>query len=136
MVIEPNSPSDLDGWADGEGVDLTKGKAVVFKRVSRDWKTREGTENETTWTLGESLEVTNWAPKDQECGPGKFHACSRPYFCDEFRSTKGDRYVAVEVAKCDLHYFVGAQHPHKIAFRRGTVLYECDRMGRKIEVVK
>ena len=26
-------------------------------------------------------------------------------------------------------------HPHKIAFRKGTVLYECDRLGRKIKVI-
>jgi hypothetical protein len=70
-----------------------------------------------------------WDPTSQECGEGKFHACSRTFFCDEFRSERGDRYVAIEVAVADLHAWKNPTYPHKIAFRTGRVLHECDRYG-------
>ncbi len=76
----------------------------------------------------------DWRPESGECGEGKFHFCSRPYFCDEFRQTKGDRYVAIEVKQKDLHAWKNPGcYPHKIGGREGKVLYECDRFGKKLE---
>lgn len=74
-----------------------------------------------------------WSPKDQECGAGKFHACATPYFCDQFRSERGDRYIAIEIAVKDLYAWDGGDYPHKVAFRAGTVLFECDRYGKQLE---
>lgn len=49
-----------------------------------------------------------------------------------FRSTKGDRYVAIAVPVKDLHATDNGDYPHKIGFRAGKVLYECDRFGREV----
>ncbi|MFA7279151.1 MAG: hypothetical protein WC100_03555, partial [Sterolibacterium sp.] len=118
-------------WLAKNGVDPVKGKITLFKRVSKDFKTQEGCEWETTWTVGATMDHPNWSPAGEECHAGKFHGCPRPYFCDEFRSTPGDRYVALEVAVKDLYAWDKPGYPHKIAFRRGIVLYECDKHGRK-----
>ena len=112
-----------------EGVDANRGKVILFKRVSVDWKTQEGTKNETRWIPGSVLAHPNWEPDKQECGGGKYHACSRPYFCDEFRNMKGDKYIAIEIAKKDLYEWPDPSYPHKIAFREGRVLHECDKYG-------
>jgi hypothetical protein len=113
-------------------IEVINGKIVVYKRVSKDFKTQENTKNETVWTIGSILTVPNWNT-EQECGEGKFHACSRTYFCDEFRSTAGDIYIAIEVNKDDCHEFKNPQYPHKIAFKTGKVLYICDKNGEEIK---
>lgn len=118
------------GWFENNGVEKTD-KIVLYKKVSSEFKTQEGSSNETLWTIGSTLEHKDWNPKGQECGEGKFHACSRPYFCDEYRNGKGDRYIAIEIATEDTYEWPNPNHPHKIAFRKGTVLYECDRFGKQ-----
>lgn len=75
---------------------------------------------------------TQWEPTSAECGAGKFHAVSRPYFGDQFRSNIDDRYVAIRVKTEDLYVWPNAEYPHKVAFRAGTVLFECDRYGTEI----
>jgi hypothetical protein len=122
----------VETFLDAHGVEL-KDKIIVYKRVSKELKTQEGTNNETTWKVGKKLEVPNWNPTGQECGEGKFHACTTTYFCDEFRSLKDDRYIAIEVAKEDLYAWPKPAYPHKIAFKKGKVLYEADKKGKKIE---
>jgi hypothetical protein len=119
-------------WFEANSVDIEKDFVTLFKRVSKDWKTQEGKKNETSWDLGKTLEHPNWDPSSSECGEGKFHACSRPYFCDEFRTEPTDRYIAIRIAKKDLHAWKNGSYPHKIAFRKGTVLHECDRFGKKV----
>jgi len=116
-----------------EGIEVTDGSVVLYKRVSKDWKTQEGTDRETTWTVGSVLEHPRWEPKQSECGAGKYHACSRPYFVDEFRNKDGDRYIALRVAVADLYEWPNPEYPHKIAFRKGTVLHECDRCGQEVK---
>ena len=119
-------------WLDKEGVTISGKAATIFKRVSGDFKTQEKTSNETLWAVGSTVTHHNWDPNEKECGEGKFHACSRPYFCDEFRSNDGDKYVAIRVNVADMKAWPGAMYPHKIAFRSGVVLYECDSFGEKI----
>ena len=135
-VITPTKPKTVDEWVDVEGVKHLKAnrdKVVVYKRVSSDFKTQENTTNETTWQVGSTLEHPAWDPSSGECGEGKFHACSRPYFCDEFRSERGDKYVAIKVNKADMYVWPNAaNYPHKVAFRKGKVMYECDKTGKKI----
>ena len=120
------------GWFERNAVEQTP-VVVLYKKVSKDLKTQERTTNETTWAIGTTLTVPNWNP-DSECGPGKFHACSRPYFCDEFRNVTGDRYIAVSINLEDLHEWKDVpEYPHKISFKSGTVLYECDKFGKEIK---
>jgi hypothetical protein len=128
VLIREIVPQDF--W-DRHGIEKTK-SVIVYKRVSKDFKTQEGTPNETLWTIGITVTHPAWAPKEQECGAGKFHACGRPYFADEFRSTPGDKYIAIEVLRKETYEWPEKQsYPHKIAFREGKVLYECDRNGKE-----
>jgi hypothetical protein len=125
-------PKPLE-WFEANGVKKTK-SVILYKRVSSDFKTQEGTCHETVWPLGKVVEHQDWRPKSSECGEYKFHACSLPYFCDEFRSEKqDDRYIAVQVALKDTYAWPKPQYPHKIAFRKGKVLIECDRFGEPIK---
>ena len=133
-IIEVVEEPGVDGWLDREGIEKQDATVTLFKRVSKDWQTQEGCANETTWTIGAEMLVPNWDPSI-ECGPGKFHACGRPYFCDEFRSRLDDRYIAIEVKVEDLYVHNCPDYPHKVAFRAGRVLHECDRFGKKLEVL-
>jgi hypothetical protein len=119
-------------WFENHGIE-TKRFITLYKRVSEDYKTQEGESWETTWRIGSVLEHPSWNPKGQECGSGKFHACPRPYFCDEFRSLKNDRYIAIRIYIKDLYAWPNPSYPHKIAFRKGKVLCECDRFGKEIK---
>jgi hypothetical protein len=113
-------------------VDEKSKSVTLFKRVSVEFKTQEGLPQETTRTPGLKLTHKNRNPTRQECGAGKFHAFSRPYFCDEFRSLADDVYVAIQIPVKELHAWDNASYPHKIAFRTGTVLYQCDKFGNKV----
>ena len=119
-------------YIEREGVLVKKDNMILFKKVSYDYKTQERTKNETLWTIGAMVTHPAWSPRNSECGEGKFHACSRPYFCDEFRNEKGDIYVAIEVATKDLYEWPKPVYPHKIAFREGKVLYKVDKFGKEI----
>lgn len=132
-VINVKGVKDTVGWLEKDGVKQDDGKVILYKKVSNGWLTQERTSNETTWVVGEVKTHPAWNPTREECGGGKFHACSRPYFCDEFRSEPGDRYVAIQVSIADLHAWVQSPaYTHKVAFREGVVLYECDRWGDKV----
>ena len=123
----------LHPYLEREGIPAINGTVTLYKRVSADWKTQEGTPNETTWTPGTTVTHPAWSPDVQECGEGKYHACSRPYFADEFRCNRGDRYVAIKIKVSDLHEWKrNPDYPHKIAFREGEVMHECDRFGKKM----
>ena len=133
-LVEPTPISTTKEWLDSEGVEEINNLVIIYKRVSYDWKTQDYRPNETLWVVGSILEHSKWNPTQEECGEGKYHACSHPYFCDEFRSLIKDRYIAIEVSIDDLYIWPKAQYPHKVAFRKGKVLFECDRYGKKIEV--
>jgi hypothetical protein len=119
-------------YLDREGIKEKSGHVILFKKVSKYYLTEEKTRNETKWELGSTVTHPAWNPTVGECGEGKFHACSRPYFCDEFRNEKGDKYIAIRIAVEDLYEWENSSYPHKIAFRGGTVLHEVDKFGRKI----
>ena len=121
------------GWFERNAVEETS-TVTLYKKVSKDFKTQENTPNETLWEIGSTINHTKWDPSQQECGKGKFHACSRPYFCDDFRNLPGDRYIAIEIKKEDLYEWKeNPQYPHKIGFKAGKVLYECNRFGKQIK---
>ena len=121
------------GWFEHNGI-TEEAKIILCKKVSKDYKTQENTENETLWEIGSTVEHPDYHPENGECGKGKFHACSKPYFCDEFRSQPGDKYIAIEIAKEDLYEWKdNPQYPHKIGFRKAKVLFECDKFGKKIK---
>ena len=118
-------------WFENNGIKKTT-KVILYKRVSKDFLTQENTSNQTKWEIGSIIEHPNWRPLNSECGAGKFHAVSKPYFADEFRSIKDDKYIAIEIAKKDLYEWPNPSYPHKIGFRKGRVLWEVDRFGKKI----
>ena len=120
-------------WLEDHCVEPSKGKVILFKRVSSDFKTQEKTANETLWTIGATLTHPNWEPALQECGGGKFHACHNPKACDRYRQTEGDKYIAIEVAVKDLYAWPKKpEHANKIAFRKGKVLHEVNAFGEKV----
>ena len=130
-IQKPFKAKTLLQWIEIEGVKKSKGKLLLYKRVSKDFKTQEGNPNKTDWIVGKKFKHPNWNPKENECGEGKYHACSFPSACDEFRSIEGDRYICIAVAPKDCYLWPNAYYPHKIAVRAGKVLYECDRFGEK-----
>jgi len=105
---------------------------ILYKRVSQEFKTQKNTPNETLWEIGSTVTHPEWSPKSSECGEGKYHAVAKPFFADEFRDVEGDKYIAIEIKKSDCYEWKDARYPHKIAFREGRVLYECNRYGDKI----
>jgi len=131
-IITSKQKPGMAGWLETNAVKDAK-TIIVYKRVSKNFYTQEDNKrNKTLWKVGTTLTHPAWKPKGNECGEDKYHACSRAYFCDEFRSNHDDRYVAIQVAKKDCYAWDKPQYPYKIAFRKGTVLYECDRYGKKI----
>ena len=130
-IIKPVYKKGVRGWLEKNAIE-NKTKIILYKKVSADFKTQENNKNETIWNIGKTLEHPDWSPKQSECGEGKFHACSRPYFCDEFRNEKGDRYIAIEIAKKDLYAWEEPTFPHKIAFKKGRVLKEVNKFGKDV----
>jgi len=122
----------LSPYLQREGIPIKNNKVILYKRVSSDFRTQENTQNETKWKIGSTVVHPAWQPDVTECGDGKFHACSKPYFCDEFRQKPGDKYLAIQACVGDLHEWPNPSYPHKIAFRKGKVLYECDKLGRNL----
>ena len=122
----------IRNWFERETVEKVNGTAIIYKRVSKEFKTQEKTPRETLWAIGSTLTHTKPDLKGEECGAGKFHGVSHPYFGDDFRSEKDDRYIAIRVRIRDTHAWPNPQYPHKIGFSKGTVLYECNHMGKQI----
>jgi len=109
-------------------VKVENGKVILYKKVSFDFKTQENTKNETLWLPGTTVEHPDWKPFKDECGAGKFHACSKPLWCDTFRNGRGDKYVSIEVDVSDLYEWTDSPtYPKKIGFRKGKVLSEVER---------
>jgi hypothetical protein len=132
-MIVPVVKPGVAGWLERYGLDAAE-KVILYERVSAKYLTQEGKEWETTWTPGTTLEHPAWNPTSGECGEGKYHACPDPLFCNEFRNKPGDVYVTVEVALEDLFSWDNhPQYPHKIGFRKGTVLYICDANGKRVK---
>ena len=133
-IIEPIEIRDNEDWLTFHGFDCAQNLVVLYKRVSSDFRTQEGTSHETKWIPGTIVTHSAWDPAQNECGASKFHAVARPWMADQFRWMKGDRYVAVEIDRSDLYAWRGTpDYPDKIAFRTGRVLYECDRDGNEIK---
>ena len=132
----PDPVWTVQSFIEREGIPQADGSVTLFKRVSSAFLTQEGQSWQTAWLPGTSVAHPSWEPAAAECGGGKFHACSRPYFCDEFRDVKSDRYIAVRVAIADLFAWQSPSYPHKIAFRVGEVLYECDRRGKPVAAIQ
>jgi hypothetical protein len=123
----------LKSWIAKTGVETDRQNMMIFKRVSIELKTREGTPDETLWTIGATLIHKSPNLESEECGGGKFHGCATPQDCDQFRDKPSDRYIAVSVPKKKAYAWPkNPQYPFKIGFTQGTVLYECDRNGKAI----
>ena len=136
-VIIPIYKKGTSAWLEREGIKSSGNKAILYKKVSKKFETQEDNNNKTLYKIGTIVEIKNWKPENDECGENKLHACSRPYFADEFRNNKGDRYIAIEVNIKDLYVWDNKpQFPHKVAFRKCKVLYEVDKFGHKLSIKK
>jgi hypothetical protein len=109
---------------------IKRGFVILYKKVSKEFKTQEGTRNETHWRINRVMEHPKWNPTKEECGEGKFHACAYPFWCDKFRNVKGDRYIAIKVNVKDIYEWKdNPSYPQKIGFRKGRVMTEVERTG-------
>jgi hypothetical protein len=120
-------------------VTIHDGCAILYKRVSKEFKTQEGKPNETLWMVGSVLSHPSYNPNKEECGEGKFHAVARPYWGTAFRMKKDDKFIALSVpieeklnGHPNLYEWPKPSYPAKIAFGKCTVLYECDKYGKRL----
>jgi hypothetical protein len=132
-IVRPERREGVAGWLEDHAIAVEADRVLLYKRVSSDFLTQQGKAWEQRWDPGSTVEHSAWEPESSECGPCKFHACARPYFADEFCDGMNDRYVAVEIAVADLYAWPNPSYPHKIAFRAGRVLYECDLYATRID---
>lgn len=139
--IESSKINNIYDWIRYYGAPvISYDEIIVYKKVSVDYKTQEGTYNETSWLPGTTVEMpmNKWKPDKEECGEGKFHACASIGNCLKFRplfknNNNSDRFVAILVNIKDIHLWTNyPSYPEKIAFRKGIVLYECAVHGFKI----
>jgi hypothetical protein len=137
-IQKPFTAKTLTDWIEIWGAKKQGKKLVLYKRVSKDFKTQEGQPWETDWSVGKTLEFKTWKPGESECGSGKFHACAAPGLCDQFRTEKADdKYITILVDKKDCFVWGNnPSYPSKISVRKAKVLYECDRFGEKINELK
>ena len=84
VILRPNL-DPLEMYFNSNPIDVSGKTVLLYKRVSKDFQTQEGTKNETVWEVGKKIVHPDWKPEGAECGEGKFHACSKPIFCDQFR---------------------------------------------------
>lgn len=128
LVVEAfeQSTDPKDGLA-AVGVEMKRGKAVLFKRVGKDF----GTQNGIRYKPGTVVKAPDWDSGTAECGGG-LHFCGDPRGGDLFRSNEGDRYVACEVAVKDIVVHARASYPDKVKAPRCKVLFECDREGKAV----
>lgn len=137
QLRKPITPTELRRnrkWLKEHYRPIVDGKTILFKAVSPELRTQEGTRNVTTYHIGKMITVPKWNPRDQECGAGKFHACDTPMHANGYRQHNfGNRFIAISIAVKDLYAWPEAtrRHPTKIAFRKGKVLFECDHTGRR-----
>jgi hypothetical protein len=132
-LLRPSKQPGVAGWLERNAVAVDgDGYVILYKRVSAAYLTQEERPWETQWTPGTTLVHPAWNPASGECGGGKYHACSRPIYCQEFRCGTGDKYIAIRVHVDDLWAWDNPQYLFKIGFQRGTVLYECDRSGAEL----
>lgn len=123
-----NQSSSVVDWIEYNGGTIHNNKVIVYKAVSHNFKTQEGTRNETHWEIDKTLEVPDW-DVTEECGEGKFHACWYPADCWGFRYDRLAKLIAIQVEVNDLYRFISPVFPNKLAFRKGKVLYEVDANG-------
>ena len=116
-----NHKMTMKKWITFNQAEHDKNHLYLYKRVSKDFKTQEGTPNETIWTIGKTLKVPNWNTQE-ECGEGKFHACADTSDCNQFRNRTTDIYIKLKVKKSDCHIFPNPMYLTNIAFKSAIVL--------------
>ena len=120
----PLPPAD---WLRLCGVEVQRGKAILYKAVEADYSTRGG----VVYTPGTSPVAPDWDPASpDECGKG-LHFCPTPGQCQQFRITA--TFVACRVKVSDMAALPAhAVFPDKIRARGCVVLYQCDIEGKRL----
>ena len=117
--------SDPATWCDLNGIDVTDGRALVYKAVDADLNAGHGYAV-TAYPIGETVTAPDWS-KSAGCGRGLHFGRSPMAAAGYHRGDSGPRYLACEV---DLSEVVVLND--KIKARSCRVLHEVDRHGREI----
>ncbi len=116
---EGRKPKTVKQWLDLFGVKVSNNKAILYKRVGRDYST----ECEIKYVPGTVVETPDWDDNpERECGGG-LHVCPAPRYCDQFRSGDNDLYVELEYDLNDPAVVVeDPSYPEKIRVKKVKVL--------------
>ena len=117
--------SDPATWCELNGIDVTDGRALVYKAVDADLTAGHGY-TPTAYPIGETVTAPDWS-KRAGCGRGLHFGRSPMAAAKHHRGDTGPRYLACEV---DLTEVVVLDD--KIKARSCRVLREVDRHGREI----
>ena len=118
--------SDPATWCDLNGIDVTDGRALVYKAVDADLNAGHGYAV-TAYPVGGTVTAPDWSSKSTWCGRGLHFGRSPMAAAGYHRGDSGPRYLACEV---DLTEVVVLDD--KIKARSCRVLREVDRHGREI----
>lgn len=114
-------------WCGMQGVDITDGRAVVYKAVNDDLRSEHGN---TNYPLGGTVTAPDWR-NDGKCGGG-LHFGPTPKHAQAYNSA-ATRFLACSIpvdAACGIPGGTA-----KIKARECVVLYEVDVDGKPIEAV-
>lgn len=115
------------------GIQVDDGYIMLYKAVDSKYKAPYDSEQKT-WDLYKTNTVSYWDPYKDEIKGGKFVASAVPYWSSSLMKNEKCKYVAIAVHINDIFEWKALpKYPKLIGFRTGTVLYECDALGNKIE---
>ena len=126
-----NKPLSALEWLCACGVKVTRGKAVLFKSLNKDWSTKNG----VSFKVGKVTAAPDWdASFGGECGKGL-------HFSPTVAQTKPFRnegvFIACQVAVKDMAQLPAfAEYPDKIRARACKVLYLVNEDGKRLGAVK
>jgi hypothetical protein len=125
VIIDVPEITTMGQFLDYYGVDVKRGKAIVYKLVDDNWTTAHG----VVYEPGSSPSCGDWNPQ-RTCGGG-LHFSPRPFMARKY--SNGSRFVACEIKLADAVVITDGQ-PDKVKAKGCKVLFECDEDGRTVEL--
>jgi hypothetical protein len=115
-------------WCKFYGVKVTRGVAILFKAVGKDFKSKR----RMSYEPGTIPEAPDWDGGKAECGGG-LHFSPRPFQALSF-DWEATRFVACPVKVSDIVVHKDAQYPEKVkAPRVCKPCYEVDIDGNRVK---
>ena len=125
VLIQVPACGDLAEFCEYYGIEVKRGKAILYKLVDDDFKSGHG----TVYKPGKGASCDDWDARPQ-CGNG-LHFSPRPIMARKY--SNGSRFVACEVKVADAVVITqGQPPPDKIKAPACKVLYECDVDGTQL----